>query len=62
MAYTRERAITKDIGIMIADLPKKYLGVKLVIRRVTKEVVLNVVDLLTDKLNHYRWRIIFITP
>lgn len=49
MSYTRKVAISAEIGIRVANLPKKYMKVKIVSRRVNREVVSNVVDNLSTK-------------
>lgn len=45
------------MGISLANLPEKYLGVKLITGRVTREVVSNIVDTLIEKLSRYKGRI-----
>lgn len=54
MPLLRKRAISEEMGIALANLPEKYLGVKLISGRVTRASVSNVVDVINRKLNNYK--------
>lgn len=50
MTFARKVSISEEIGISVANLPEKYLGIKIVSGRLNKQAVSNVVDSLSRKL------------
>lgn len=56
MPLSRKIAITTEIGINVAQLPEKYLGVQLITCRVTRASVANVVDKISRRLDSYKNR------
>lgn len=54
MSLSRKIAITRESGVCLATLPEKYLGIKLITRRVNRAAITNVVDDLLEKLSTYK--------
>lgn len=57
MTFARKVTISEEIGISVANLLEKYLGIKIVSGRVNKQAVSNMVDSLSRKLTKLQGRL-----